>query len=305
MVQSVSTNSKVESIGKLKNVTAEKNQEFHDLFFPLTLIAIYIFTLKKVWVGDWNKQDDPFSSCSALTPACFTILYLGGIYFGQRFMEERRPLENLRPYMLAYNMFQTLFNVWWILKCTYVVLTNGISIASRADKTPLGWPLGYLIWMHYNNKYLELLDTAFMVLRKKTKQVSFLHVYHHLLMMWSWWLVVRYECGGSAWFGSFLNSMIHTLMYSYYALALLKVPCPWKRSLTKLQLAQFVCVFGQSIYLFYLRMTLPEAEADIISPPTYLILVQSFAMVTLFLLFAAFYRKAYQVKRADGEKKEK
>jgi hypothetical protein len=34
--------------------------------------------------------------------------------------------------------------------------------------------------MHYANKYVELLDTVFIVLRKKTQQLSYLHMYHHV-----------------------------------------------------------------------------------------------------------------------------
>ncbi len=33
-------------------------------------------------------------------------------------------------------------------------------------------------------QYLELLDSVFMVLRKKTEQLSFLHCYHHCLLIW-------------------------------------------------------------------------------------------------------------------------
>jgi hypothetical protein len=40
------------------------------------------------------------------------------------------------------------------------------------------------VWVHYNNKYVELLDTVWMVLKKKNDQVSFLHCYHHLLLIW-------------------------------------------------------------------------------------------------------------------------
>lgn len=33
-------------------------------------------------------------------------------------------------------------------------------------------------------RYIELLDTVFMILRKKNQQLSFLHVYHHTLILW-------------------------------------------------------------------------------------------------------------------------
>jgi hypothetical protein len=52
------------------------------------------------------------------------------------------------------------------------------------------------IWAHYNNKFVELLDTLFMVLRCKNAQLSFLHVYHHVLMIWAWWVVCKFHPGG-------------------------------------------------------------------------------------------------------------
>jgi len=38
------------------------------------------------------------------------------------------------------------------------------------------------VWLYYIAKITELLDTVFFVLRKKQRQISFLHLYHHTLM---------------------------------------------------------------------------------------------------------------------------
>lgn len=37
----------------------------------------------------------------------------------------------------------------------------------------------YYIFVHYLSKFLDLFDTIFIVLKKKDRQLSFLHVYHH------------------------------------------------------------------------------------------------------------------------------
>lgn len=150
------------------------------------------------------------------------------------------------------------------------------------DKSPAGWHLGFLIFLHYNNKYIELLDTVFMVLRKKDNQVSFLHVYHHVLLIWAWFAVVKVNCGGDAYFGALMNSAIHVAMYGYYLLALLGVRCPWKSHLTKCQMLQFVLCFVQAIACLIVGST-----------PTWLALLQIWVMVNMLLLFGNFYRKSY------------
>lgn len=46
-----------------------------------------------------------------------------------------------------------------------------------------------LTYCYYILKVTDLLDTVFMVLRKKYSHVSFLHVYHHIGMV-----AVSYTC---------------------------------------------------------------------------------------------------------------
>lgn len=93
--------------------------------------------------------------------------------------------------------------------------------------------------------------------------------------------------GGDSYFGALLNSWIHVMMYSYYALALLRIRCPWKRFLTMAQLMQFLSVLIYTIFSFYYlkdKTTWLQQSAWI---------VQTGEMVSLFVLFMHFYKKAY------------
>lgn len=40
--------------------------------------------------------------------------------------------------------------------------------------------MGNVLYMFYLSKILDFFDTIFIILGKKWKQLSFLHVYHHL-----------------------------------------------------------------------------------------------------------------------------
>jgi elongation of very long chain fatty acids protein 4 len=104
--------------------------------------------------------------------------------------------------------------------------------------------------------------------------------------------------GGDAYFGALLNSLIHVLMYSYYALALLKIPCPWKRFLTQAQLIQFLSVLiytGFSYFVLFNRISWNQKTCYY---------VQTFEMVSLFVLFLHFYSKTYARKKKQKKEKE-
>ena len=97
---------------------------------------------------------------------------------------------------------------------------------------------------------LELLDTLFMVLRHKSRQISFLHVYHHSSMLllsdlarlyYSWPCIAVFLA---------MNSFVHVMLYLYYGLTALHPDDPptWKKQMTQVQIAQFLV--GMFIALF-------------------------------------------------------
>lgn len=71
------------------------------------------------------------------------------------------------------------------------------------------WPLtqvARVLWWYYFSKLIEFLDTVFFVLRKKTSQITFLHVYHHASMFNIWWCVLNWiPCGQSKY--AFVSSV--------------------------------------------------------------------------------------------------
>jgi elongation of very long chain fatty acids protein 4 len=123
--------------------------------------------------------------------------------------------------------------------------------------------------------------------------VSVLHVYHHTTIAWAWWIGLKLYPGGDIYFGALLNSWIHVMMYSYYTLSLLQIQCPWKKYLTMAQLAQFMSVVAYSI----VSMAYIPKEGSWKHYLAYS--VQVLEMVSLFVLFMAFYRKSYSKKKEE------
>jgi hypothetical protein len=71
---------------------------------------------------------------------------------------------------------QVLLNIWCVAGFAQEVSGRGEGRNMRFwgntyDTSMAGFRVGFLIWVHYNNKFVELLDTLWMLLRKKNRQV--------------------------------------------------------------------------------------------------------------------------------------
>lgn len=98
------------------------------------------------------------------------------------------------------------------------------------------------VWLYYIIKFFELLDTIFLMLRKKDNQLSFLHVYHHSTMFIFSWLGTKYVPGGSAFLPILINSAVHVIMYFYYTLAAMRCSkiFKYKKYVTIIQLVKII-----------------------------------------------------------------
>ena len=83
-----------------------------------------------------------------------------------------------------------------------------------------------------------------MVARRKWRQLSFLHLYHHTTIFLVYWLISQSGYDGDIYFTIVANGFIHFIMYSYYFARSInvKVPTMIKMTVTNAQLIQFVCM---------------------------------------------------------------
>ncbi|KAI9682744.1 MAG: hypothetical protein M1829_006731 [Trizodia sp. TS-e1964] len=131
----------------------------------------------------------------------------------------------------------------WTTYSRSIYLTN----AGLPDSDDLGrlWNegLAFYGWLFYVSKFYEVLDTA--IILAKGKKSSLLQTYHHAGAMMCMWAGIRYMAP-PIWMFVFINSGIHTLMYTYYTLSALSISVPQaiKKTITTLQIAQFL--FGAS-----------------------------------------------------------
>ena len=170
-------------------------------------------------------------------------------------------MRNREPYCLrktiqCYNMCLVFINAFYFFH-EFITLDYGLqlldlSIPSDEEVSPALTHQSNLYYFYVLTKFIDLSDTIFYVLRKKNNQVTFLHLYHHTSITCLAWIGFwfRFNNKPNRIF-ILLNSLVHTVMYFYYALSAFGPKIQkflwWKRYITQLQLAQFVIFISYGV----------------------------------------------------------
>ncbi|XP_045534400.1 elongation of very long chain fatty acids protein [Papilio machaon] len=161
---------------------------------------------------------------------------------GPKYMETRKPFK-LTTFITVYNILQVTYSCALLFIGLNLISTYGLLSSSCLMETEdTKWNVTVGIYYYFFAKVTELMDTIFFVLRKKYNQVTFLHIYHHSLMMWATWISLKYEPSYGTVFLGTLNSFVHIIMYTYYALSAfpdLTKYLWWKKYITMMQLVPF------------------------------------------------------------------
>ncbi|KAJ5882969.1 uncharacterized protein N7473_009855 [Penicillium subrubescens] len=151
---------------------------------------------------------------------------------------------------------------------TYSPITKQWSIPNPEFKLTAGLPdssdvgrlwnggLAYFGWIFYLSKFYEVVDTA--IILAKGKKSSTLQTYHHAGAMMCMWAGIRYMAA-PIWIFTLVNSAIHAMMYTYYTLTALRIRVPnaIKRSLTTMQITQFVFGTNMAAAYLFVHYTIP------------------------------------------------
>ena len=172
-------------------------------------------------------------------------------------MSTRKPFSLRRPLVLwniglaIFSIFGTLSLLPSFVNClyTYGLVYSICDSKVQNDPHQILWGFFFVL-----SKILEFGDTAFIILRKKP--LLFLHWYHHVTVcIYSFYIPSGMSPEISRWFGT-MNYVVHSIMYSYYALRALGYRIPSRISLyiTVMQLSQmfvgiFINVVAYKLYL--------------------------------------------------------
>ncbi|KAF8516150.1 GNS1/SUR4 membrane protein [Hysterangium stoloniferum] len=170
--------------------------------------------------------------------------------------------------------------------------------------------LEFYYMVNYYIKYVELLDTVFLVLKKKP--LAFLHVFHHSATAMLCYTQLNGRTSVS-WVPITLNLTVHVLMYYYYYATAGGRRIWWKKYLTAMQITQFVidlvAVYFASMYLVLPRYSYFSSSyfPNLPSPGTCSgsegAAIFGCSLLTSYLfLFISFYRNTYKKSRVSKGK---
>ena len=284
--------------------------------------------------ADAAEPFEPFARVWITWPILFTLVYLTMVRYGPRLMEARQPVsKRLFEGMVVYYLYQTVFSAWLAIALVREVRAQGLAVAgnpwgggagSAVDDTAAAAAgasgdeesessrrrfMGLLLWLFYNNKYVELVDTVFIILRKKFTRLSMLHVYQRVLLLWWGFLACRVSVvasssarggGDDRYLGALLHSCVHVCLSGHHLATLLRLPLPRvivpralapalepQSLLLALQLAHFGLGGAHALYSLYAT-----------SLPTVLALAQLFVSGNMLVIFLNFhYEETYRPPR--------
>jgi hypothetical protein len=200
------------------------------------------------------------------------------IIFGLRYLLKGCKPLNVKYPMMLYNIIQVVASTTMTIGLAPYLLNYVFNLNGKFNATIEFWVL-----FHYVTKFLDMFDSLFMVLRQKDDQLSFLHVYHHCTIGAIWGCLLHFGFGnGAAFFGAWINSLVHALMYFHYFWTSLGLRNPFKKYLTLFQMFQFsLCILQAVLVLvFDQQFTLEWA------------VLQLCYHMTLLYLFLKFYLKS-------------
>jgi len=242
--------------------------------------------------SQWRGYTEGWIFTDFSTAGTIALAYVLFVIIGSTVMKSLNPIDPY-PLKFVYNVSQIMLCAYMTIEAFMMAYRSGYHILPCNKFDTENPPLANLLWLFYVSKIWDFWDTIFIVLGKKWKQLSFLHVYHHTTIFLFYWVNVHVLYDGDIYLTILLNGFIHTVMYTYYFICMhtkdpktgKSLPIWWKSSLTMMQMIQFVTMMSQATYLMIGQCE----EVSIRVTSIYLIYIFS-----LLLLFAQFYVNSYK-----------
>lgn len=245
-----------------------------------------------------------FGDGNWVASAYFSAIYVICVFGGRIVMQQRQPFK-LNGLLTIWNVALAAMSIWAFLRCVPEFLHilsgkngfhNSICEWKEHNHATAFWSFVLLV-----SKVFELGDTAFIVLRKQ--KLVFLHWYHHVTTLMSWWVMYSYYEPNQLWY-IVMNSFVHSFMYTYYALRAMKIRVfkPIAMFITTIQLLQMV--FGVIVNVYTIRtMHYNGTPADCPHRNWFGLKVSFAIYVPYTILFLKLFIDSYVIKKEVKPKK--
>lgn len=215
--------------------------------------------------GDFEKSFDPVPVLKAMgdnnyvIPVVCVVVYMLFCYYGKKIMDNYKPFGLVGP-LAAWNLFLSLFSTYGAIRTVPHLLLRLSTVPFEntvcdAPYTAYGnGAAGLATQLFIISKIPELVDTVFIVLRKKP--LIFLHWYHHVTVLLYCWNAYVTESSAGLYFVA-MNYTVHAVMYFYYYLQAIRCMPKWFPSwiITIMQISQMIIgtfiVCASFYYHFY------------------------------------------------------
>lgn len=177
-----------------------------------------------------------------------SLTYVIIVFFGQSMLKNRRPLS-LKPLLFLWNTSLAVFSILGAIRM-YQDFKRYHSMGgfykslcfTIEDEIPGIWTFAFCL-----SKIAEFGDTILLVLRKRP--VIFLHWYHHVTVLMFTWVACSEASSVGRTF-MLMNFVVHSIMYTYYALQSIGIRSPKliSISITTLQILQMLGGISAILY---------------------------------------------------------
>lgn len=294
---------------------AAKTESLADAAF--TIVPWFVVSSLMVYLIDQGGHTMSFPDVPLIhtvtwpLPTAATVLYLAMIAYAKllRPPAEGFPTWASAPWMMtllaAWNLMLAMASAFMLVGMLVPVARRWHAhgfVAALCDRDDaFGTEDGSLsgtgmlfLFAFVMSKYVELVDTVFIVARRK--KLDFLHWFHHSTVLATTWAFIITRFVPGIWFG-FINAGVHTLMYHYYYRSACGVKLTYPKVITTVQIVQMVAGIVLTITWTALNMGLGEERCP--SPDNRIaILLATYGMYGSYLyLFVMFFVGRYNKQK--------